>query len=49
MYDSGTMVTGWQYIGGSWYYFNTSGAMLTGTRTIQGVRYTFNSDGVWIS
>ena len=43
------MLTGWQQIGGKWYYFNSSGAMLTGTQRINGNTYTFNSSGVWIA
>ena len=30
MNDSAEMVTGWQQIGGKWYYFNTGGDMVTG-------------------
>ena len=42
------MQTGWQKIGGKWYYMNGSGAMLTGRQKIGGKWYRFNESGVWI-
>jgi glucan-binding YG repeat protein len=42
------MTTGWQQIGGKWYYMNSSGQMVTGTQVIGGKTYVFNSSGVWI-
>ena len=42
------MVTGWQRLGGEWYYFDRSGAMKTGWQSIDGVRYYFNRSGAWI-
>jgi len=39
------MVTGWQYLGGKWYYMNSSGAMVTGWQTINGTRYYFDASG----
>lgn len=43
---SGAMTTGWQSIGGKWYYFTSSGAMATGWQTIGGKYYYFESSGV---
>ena len=43
------MLTGWQQIGGKWYYFNGSGTMLTGTQRIGGKTYRFNSSGAWVA
>jgi glucan-binding YG repeat protein len=41
------MVTGWQKIGGKWYFFESSGAMLANTsRKIGGKTYKFNASGV---
>ena len=51
-YVNGEMQTGWQQIGGKWYYFfakgsaNGSGYMCVESRTIGGVWYEFNEDGV---
>ena len=42
------MTTGWQQIGGKWYYMKADGTMATGTQTIGGKTYKFNSSGVWI-
>ncbi|WP_312470932.1 DUF3238 domain-containing protein [Neobacillus sp.] len=36
---------GWQYIEGTWYYFDSSGAMQTGWQSIGGAWYYFNSSG----
>ena len=30
MNENAEMVTGWQQIGGKWYYFNANGVMVTG-------------------
>ena len=46
MNQVGAMLTGWQQIGGKWYYFNTSGALLTNTTTPDG--YTVNANGEWV-
>ncbi|MFR7520305.1 MAG: hypothetical protein ACLUVD_11345 [Mediterraneibacter faecis] len=53
MNNSGAMLTGWQYINGTWYYMNSSGAMLTEWQCIGGKWYYFYSDGsmasnIWI-
>jgi glucan-binding YG repeat protein len=42
------MTTGWQKIGGKWYYMNSSRQIVTGTQVIGGKTYVFNSSGVWI-
>ena len=42
------MVTGWQQIGGVWYYFGTGGDMYTGGHWIGWRWYTFGSDGRWL-
>jgi cell wall-associated NlpC family hydrolase len=39
------MVTGWQTISGSQYYFSSTGAMLTGIQTIGTHKYYFGTDG----
>ena len=39
------MVTGWQTISGSKYYFNSSGVMLTGIQTLYDQKHYFYSDG----
>ncbi|PFM98273.1 hypothetical protein [Bacillus cereus] len=41
------MQTGWQAIGGKWYYMNGSGAMQTGWQLINGVKYYFEGNGAW--
>ena len=49
------MQTGWQQIGGNWYYFyaigsaNGSGYMCTESRKIGGVYYEFTPDGVCVN
>jgi glucan-binding YG repeat protein len=44
------MKTGWQKIGGKYYYLGSAsdGKMVTGKQKIGGKTYTFNSNGVWI-
>ena len=42
------MVTGWQNIGISWYYFGDDGRMATGWTSIAGRWYYFAPSGVWI-
>ena len=42
------MATGWQMIGGAWYYLSPSGAMATGTQMINGRMYTFDASGMWM-
>lgn len=39
-----TTLTGWNQIGGMWYYFNDSGIAVTGEQTIGGKHFFFNSD-----
>ena len=39
------MQTGWLYLGGKWYYMNSSGAMVTGRQTIDGKLYYFDGSG----
>ena len=39
------VVTGWQKIDGTWYYFNSNGDKLTGWQKIKGVWYYLKSDG----
>ena len=54
-YKNGEMQTGWQQIGGNWYYFyaigsaNGSGYMCTESRKIGGVYYEFTPDGVCVN
>ena len=44
------MQTGWQYIGGSWYYFYPGGNMASSTTlTLGGTRYTFDASGRWVA
>ena len=43
------MQTGWQYIGGKWYYFNSDGAMRTGWLYDGGVWYYLNGSGVMVT
>ena len=47
-YSGGAKVTGWQYLGGTWYYFHDSGAMATGEVRIDGVVNVFDAGGAWI-
>jgi len=44
---TGIMTTGWQYIGGHWYYMNADGIMVTGRHYINKRWYYFNANGVW--
>lgn len=46
---NGNMLTGWQYIGISWYYFNPQGIMLTGWIEVNGNLYYLNKDGVMLT
>ena len=54
-YKNGEMQTGWQQIGGNWYYFyaigsaNGSGYMCVESRKIGGVYYEFTPDGVCVN
>ena len=43
------MTTGWQNVGGSWYYMDGSGKMLTGWQTIGGSKYYLNGSGVMLT
>ena len=45
MDGSGHMLTGWQKIGGRWYYMNGSGYMLTGWQKIGGTWYYMDGSG----
>ena len=45
----GKIVTGWQQIDGSWYYFKENGDMATGVADINGVKYCFDEDGVMLT
>ena len=47
-YSGGVKVTGWQYLGGIWYYFHDSGVMATGEVRIDGVVNVFDTYGAWI-
>jgi len=40
------MLTGWQQLGGNWYYLGTDGAMRTSTM-VDG-QYYVNANGVWV-
>jgi glucan-binding YG repeat protein len=39
------MQTGWQRLGGTWYYFSASGAMQTGWQELDGAWYYFYESG----
>ena len=45
----GKIITGWQQIDGSWYYFKDNGDMATGVANINGVKYCFDEDGVMLT
>lgn len=47
--STGRMVTGWQTIGGSKYYFMPSGEMSVGWRSINGTYYYFASSGTMMT
>ncbi len=44
-YKDNNALTGWQKIGGTWYYFAGSGAMATGWQNVGGTWYYFKSSG----
>lgn len=44
--DNGSYVTGWNWIDGKSYYFDTAGNMLANTTTPDG--YQVNADGAWV-
>lgn len=44
--DNGSYVTGWNWIDGKSYYFDSNGKMLANTTTPDG--YTVNADGAWV-
>lgn len=46
MNKSGEMLTGWQQVGGKWYYLNSLGKLLINTITPDG--YYVNDNGEWI-
>ena len=39
------MVTGWIFVGGNWYYLDSSGAMVTGLIEIDGYKYFMTESG----
>ena len=41
-----TVTSGWKWIGGNWYWFESDGVMATGWQKISGKWYYFDSDGV---
>ena len=43
------MLTGWQLIGGKWYYMNGSGVMLTGWQLINNTWYYLDPSGVMLT
>ena len=45
------MVTGWQVIDGSYYYFDASGAMTTNWQNVGGACYYMQlwKDGYWLA
>ncbi len=45
--QNGSVLTGWQKIGGSWYYLDPE--MLTDGNVVDGKRYLFSASGVWVS
>ena len=44
----GVVQTGWQEIGGVWYYLPYNGMMVTGNQVIDGVVEEFGSSGAWL-
>lgn len=42
---SGVMLTGWQKVGGTWYYLKSSGAMATGWQKLGGTWYYLKASG----
>ena len=42
------MATGWQNLGGTWYYLDASGAMATGWLNLGGTWYYLDANGVWV-
>lgn len=44
--STGAMKTGWQQLGGQWYYLNGSGEMTTGWQAVGGRWYYMGSNGV---
>ena len=42
------MISGWQSIGGSWYYFADSGVMATGRVIVSGRMSSFADSGRWL-
>ena len=49
--SDGSLVTGWNKINGTWYYFDeeNSCSMNTGPNDINGVLYYFSESGAWVS
>jgi len=43
------MTTGWQLVGGKWYYMKNTGEMATGWQLVSGKWYYMNKDGVMLS
>ncbi len=46
-YINGVAQTGWQIIGGVYYYFDSDGVMATGAENIGGKVYVFDESGKW--
>ena len=43
------MLTGWQCLGGKWYFFNPNGTMKTGWKKSGGKWYYLGEDGVMVT
>lgn len=45
LYKGTNCLTGWQYVGNTWYYMNASGEMLTGWQIVNGKWYYMSDSG----
>ena len=49
LFNGTNYMTGWQYVGGKWYYMDSSGAMLTGWQKVNGTWYYMSDSGAMLT
>ena len=49
LFNGTNYMTGWQYVGGKWYYMDSTGAMLTGWQKVNGTWYYMSDSGAMLT